>query len=138
MMERSKPTKLPPLPESIAPLPIPQRPIFQFFSASSSLGCKLNLLQVAQNSWNVEYGGDRSQVIMRIRKPSRVTATIYPSGKMLLLGAKTEEKSLLASHEIARKIDRLGYNAKVSEFKIVVFVLSFHVRTFSHQQTLSF
>jgi len=54
---------------------------------------------------------------MRIRDP-KTTALIFASGKMVVTGAKSEDHSRLASRKYARIIQKLGFDAKFSEFKI--------------------
>ena len=56
-------------------------------------------------------------VIMRIREP-KTTALIFASGKMVVTGAKSEDDSRLASRKYARIIQKLGFDARFSEFKI--------------------
>ena len=56
-------------------------------------------------------------VIMRIREP-KTTALIFASGKMVVTGAKSEDDSRLASRKYARIIQKLGFDAKFTEFKI--------------------
>jgi transcription initiation factor TFIID TATA-box-binding protein len=56
-------------------------------------------------------------VIMRIRDP-KTTALIFASGKMVVTGAKSEDDSRLASRKYARIVQKLGFEAKFSEFKI--------------------
>ncbi len=54
---------------------------------------------------------------MRIREP-KTTALIFASGKMVVTGAKSEADSKLASRKYARIIQKLGFNAKFTDFKI--------------------
>ena len=54
---------------------------------------------------------------MRIREP-KTTALIFSSGKMVVIGAKSEEHSRLAARKFARIVQKLGYEAKFKEFKI--------------------
>src|SRR5277367_4917035 len=54
---------------------------------------------------------------MRIRDP-KTTALIFASGKMVVTGAKSEDDSKLASRKYARIIQKLGFDAKFTEFKI--------------------
>lgn len=56
-------------------------------------------------------------VIMRIREP-KTTALIFASGKMVVTGAKSEDDSKLASRKYARIIQKLGFGAKFTDFKI--------------------
>jgi hypothetical protein len=78
-------------------------------------------------------------VIMRIREP-KTTALIFASGKMVCTGAKDEELSRLAARKYARIIQKLGFPAKFTDFKIQNIVASCDVKfairleglTFSH------
>ena len=54
---------------------------------------------------------------MRIRDPKTITP-IFASGKMVVTGAKSEDDSRLTSRKYARIIQKLGFDAKFSEFKI--------------------
>lgn len=54
---------------------------------------------------------------MRIRDP-KTTALIFASGKMVVTGAKSEDDSKLASRKYARIIQKLGFQAKFTDFKI--------------------
>ena len=54
---------------------------------------------------------------MRIREP-KTTALIFASGKLVVTGAKTEEMSELAVQKFVRIIQKLGFPAIFSKFKI--------------------
>ena len=54
---------------------------------------------------------------MRIREP-KTTSLIFASGKMVVTGAKSEEHSKHAAKKYARIIQKLGFAAKFSDFKI--------------------
>jgi transcription initiation factor TFIID TATA-box-binding protein len=54
---------------------------------------------------------------MRIRDP-KTTALIFASGKMVVTGAKSEEFSRLAARKYARIIQKLGFPARFTDFKI--------------------
>jgi len=101
-----------------------------------NLDCRLDLKTIALHARNAEYNPKvqmikyilfvlasliNSQrfaaVIMRIREP-KTTALIFASGKMVVTGAKSEDDSKLASRKYARIIQKLGFNAKFTDFKI--------------------
>lgn len=83
-----------------------------------NLGCRLDLKQIALHARNAEYNPKRfAAVIMRIREP-KTTALIFASGKMVCTGAKSEELSKLAARKYARIIQKLGFPAKFTDFKI--------------------
>ncbi|KJR81092.1 transcription initiation factor TFIID TATA-box-binding protein [Sporothrix schenckii 1099-18] len=69
--------------------------------------------QMAWSDWVKRFAA----VIMRIRDP-KTTALIFASGKMVVTGAKSEDDSKLASRKYARIIQKLGFNAKFTDFKI--------------------
>lgn len=78
----------------------------------------MDLKTIALHARNAEYNPKRfAAVIMRIREP-KTTALIFASGKMVVTGAKSEDDSKLASRKYARIIQKLGFNAKFTDFKI--------------------
>jgi transcription initiation factor TFIID TATA-box-binding protein len=93
-------------------------PQIQNVVSTVNLIAKLNLKVIALHARNAEYNPKRfAAVIMRIREP-KTTALIFASGKMVCTGAKSEEESRLAARKYARIIQKLGFPAKFSEFKI--------------------
>ncbi|KAL1923147.1 uncharacterized protein VTP21DRAFT_9523 [Calcarisporiella thermophila] len=93
-------------------------PTLQNIVATVNLDCRLDLKTIALHARNAEYNPKRfAAVIMRIREP-KTTALIFASGKMVVTGAKSEEDSRLAARKYARIIQKLGFNAKFTDFKI--------------------
>jgi len=93
-------------------------PQLQNIVATVNLDCRLDLKTIALHARNAEYNPKRfAAVIMRIREP-KTTALIFASGKMVVTGAKSEDDSKLASRKYARIIQKLGFNAKFTDFKI--------------------
>ncbi|KAF2859927.1 TBP-domain-containing protein [Piedraia hortae CBS 480.64] len=93
-------------------------PTLQNIVATVNLDCRLDLKTIALHARNAEYNPKRfAAVIMRIREP-KTTALIFASGKMVVTGAKSENDSKLASRKYARIIQKLGFNAKFTDFKI--------------------
>lgn len=93
-------------------------PTLQNIVATVNLDCRLDLKTIALHARNAEYNPKRfAAVIMRIREP-KTTALIFASGKMVVTGAKSEDDSKLAARKYARIIQKLGFNAKFTDFKI--------------------
>ncbi|KAJ2901792.1 transcription factor TFIID [Zalerion maritima] len=93
-------------------------PTLQNIVATVNLDCRLDLKTIALHARNAEYNPKRfAAVIMRIREP-KTTALIFASGKMVVTGAKSEDDSKLASRKYARIIQKLGFHAKFTDFKI--------------------
>ncbi|KAL5490573.1 TBP1 [Sanghuangporus weigelae] len=115
------------VPATPAPLSLEQQhitavegiiPTLQNIVATVNLDCRLDLKTIALHARNAEYNPKRfAAVIMRIREP-KTTALIFASGKMVVTGAKSEDDSRLASRKYARIVQKLGFDAKFSEFKI--------------------
>eukprot|EP01113_Clastostelium_recurvatum_P011348 TRINITY_DN1576_c0_g1_i3.p1 TRINITY_DN1576_c0_g1~~TRINITY_DN1576_c0_g1_i3.p1 ORF type:complete len:220 (-),score=24.86 TRINITY_DN1576_c0_g1_i3:113-772(-) len=103
-------------------------PTLQNIVSTVNMGCKLNLKDIALRARNAEYNPKRfAAVIMRIRDP-KTTALIFASGKMVCTGAKSEEQSRLAARKYARIIQKLGFEARFTDFKIQNIVGSCDVR----------
>ncbi|KAJ1985517.1 TATA-binding protein (TBP) [Dimargaris cristalligena] len=93
-------------------------PTLQNIVATVNLDCRLDLKTIALHARNAEYNPKRfAAVIMRIREP-KTTALIFASGKMVVTGAKSEDDSKLASRKYARIVQKLGFPAKFTDFKI--------------------
>eukprot|EP00158_Paraphelidium_tribonemae_P002362 Partr_v1_DN25304_c0_g1_i5_m21784 putative TATA box binding protein len=93
-------------------------PALQNIVATVNLDTRLDLKTIALHARNAEYNPKRfAAVIMRIRDP-KTTALIFASGKMVVTGAKSEDLSKLAARKYARIIQKLGFPAKFTEFKI--------------------
>ncbi|KIJ22738.1 hypothetical protein M422DRAFT_168870 [Sphaerobolus stellatus SS14] len=121
------PAPAPAVPATPQPLTLEQQhitavdgivPTLQNIVATVNLDCRLDLKTIALHARNAEYNPKRfAAVIMRIREP-KTTALIFASGKMVVTGAKSEDDSRLASRKYARIVQKLGFDAKFSEFKI--------------------
>ncbi|KAK7602690.1 hypothetical protein V9T40_006664 [Parthenolecanium corni] len=85
---------------------------------SFSLGCHLNLRQIALNGHNVEYRRESGMVTMKLRKPL-ITASVWSSGKITCTGATSEEEARVGARRIARVIQNLGFDAKFRKMRIV-------------------
>ncbi|KAI8875641.1 TATA-box-binding protein [Backusella circina FSU 941] len=93
-------------------------PTLQNIVATVNLDCRLDLKTIALHARNAEYNPKRfAAVIMRIRDP-KTTALIFASGKMVVTGAKSEDDSKLAARKYARIVQKLGFQAKFTDFKI--------------------
>ena len=54
---------------------------------------------------------------MRIGEP-KSSARIYPSGKMIITGTKSESDSLKAAKIFKEKVEKIGYKPNLKDFKI--------------------
>ncbi|KAJ4782295.1 TATA-box-binding protein [Rhynchospora pubera] len=99
-------------------------PELQNVVSTVNLNCKLDLKAVALHARNAEYNPKRfAAVVMRIREP-KTTALLFATGKMVCTGAKTEDASKLAARKFARIVQKLGFPATFTDFKIQNIVAS--------------
>lgn len=103
-------------------------PIIQNVVATANMGCKLELRDIACKARNAEYNPRRfAAVIMRIREP-KTTALVFSSGKMVVTGAKDETQARNAARKFTKIIQKIGFAAKFTEFKIQNLVASVDVK----------
>ena len=57
-------------------------------------------------------------LIMKFRRP-RCTASIWSSGKITMTGATTETDAKVGARRCARVLQKLGFNVKFSNYRIV-------------------
>lgn len=85
---------------------------------SFSVGCHLNLRQIALKGVNVEYRRESNMITMKLRKPS-VTASVWSSGKITCTGAQSEIDARKGARRIARIIQKLGFDTRFRRMRIV-------------------
>lgn len=82
------------------------------------MGCPLDLVRIVMWTSNSEYNPQRfNGLIMRLRTPN-VTSLLFPSGKMIMQGAKDDRTGNLGCRKVAKILERLGHN--VSKIKCVI------------------
>ena len=103
-------------------------PTIQNIVSTANLDCELNLKAIALLLENAVYNPKRfSGLIMRIKEP-KSTALIFNNGKMVVLGAKTEEDSKKASRRFAKTLKSLNFNVIFKNFRIQNIVASCDVK----------
>ncbi|KAK3921016.1 TATA box-binding protein-like 1 [Frankliniella fusca] len=85
---------------------------------SFSVKCHLNLRQIALTGFNVEYRRENGMVTMKLRRPY-TTASIWSSGKITCTGSTSEEQAKIAARRFARCLQKLGFKARFSNFRVV-------------------
>jgi transcription initiation factor TFIID TATA-box-binding protein len=93
-------------------------PLIQNIVSTADLCCDINLKQIALQVENTQYNPLKfSGLIMRIKDP-KTTALIFSNGKIICLGAKTEEDSKNACRKYAKIIKNLNYPVIFKNFII--------------------
>ena len=86
--------------------------------STANLNCQLKLREIALQMKNAEYNPKRfSAVITKLKEP-KTTCLIFSSGKIVCLGAKSEEMSKKACRKFAKSLKSLNYNVGFKEFQI--------------------
>ncbi|CAB3388494.1 Hypothetical predicted protein [Cloeon dipterum] len=85
---------------------------------SFSVRCHLNLREIALKGTNVEFKRDQGMVTMKLRRPY-TTASIWSSGKVTVTGATTEPCARIAARRVARQLQRIGFNTKFANYRVV-------------------
>ncbi|KAM7187298.1 transcription factor TFIID domain containing protein [Naviculisporaceae sp. PSN 640] len=99
-------------------------PLISNVVANCSLNCLLDLHHISNTAWNITWNRRRFHgLVMRIREP-RTTALIFATGRMVIVGAKSEADSRLAARKFARIIQKMGYRVRFDDFKIQNIVAS--------------
>ena len=103
-------------------------PVIQNIVSTVDLGCPINLKEIALQAKNTQYIPNKfSGLIMRIKEP-KATALIFSTGKMVCLGAKTEEESKNACRKFGKILKNLNYPISLKKFKIQNIVSSCNVK----------
>ena len=103
-------------------------PVIQNIVSTVDLGCPINLKEIALQAQNTQYIPNKfSGLIMRIKEP-KATALIFSTGKMVCLGAKTEEESKNACRKFGKILKNLNYPISLKKFKIQNIVSSCNVK----------
>ena len=111
----------------VIPLSIPV-PTIQNIVSTADFECSLNLKQIALQTQNSSYNPKRfSGLIIRLKEP-KTTALLFSTGKIVCLGAKTEEQSKMACKKYGKMLKSLGYKVKFSNFKIQNIVSSCNLK----------
>eukprot|EP01083_Nonionella_stella_P315229 1138159_1 len=95
-----------------------EQPQTQNVVATMNVACRLDLKEIVTRSRNSEYNPKRfAAVVMRIREP-KSTALIFQTGKIVVTGARSEDKAWIAARKYARILQKLDFPAQFRDFKI--------------------
>ncbi|XP_015369376.1 PREDICTED: TBP-related factor-like [Diuraphis noxia] len=84
----------------------------------ANMGCPLDLVRIVMWTSNSEYNPQRfNGLIMRLRTPN-VTSLLFPSGKMIMQGAKDDRTGNLGCRKVAKILERLGHNVQFCDYTV--------------------
>ena len=82
------------------------------------LGCRLDLLYIASNAYNVIYNPKVFNGLTMMLKNPQSSANIFGSGKMVCLGTVDEESARIATRRFARIIQKVGLPIRFIGYRI--------------------
>ncbi|XP_022179031.1 TATA-box-binding protein-like [Myzus persicae] len=84
----------------------------------ANMGCPLDLLRIVMWTSNSEYNPLRfNGLIMRLRTPN-VTSLLFPSGKMIMQGAKDDQTGNIGCRKVAKILEQLGHNIQFCDYTV--------------------
>jgi transcription initiation factor TFIID TATA-box-binding protein len=97
-------------------------------TATAKFTDQLDLNQLARRLWNSEYNPKKfNALILRTRRP-RVTALLFYTGKIVVVGAKSEQESIAGAEKVAKLLQRATRKEKktikVNDFRLQNIVAS--------------
>ncbi|XP_071514944.1 TATA box-binding protein-like 1 [Panulirus ornatus] len=84
-------------------------------NSSFSVTCSLDLRHIVLAEKNVEL--HKGHLTMKLRRP-RATASIHSSGRIVCTGSTSVSESRVAARRFARRLQKLGYEVKLQNFKV--------------------
>lgn len=86
--------------------------------ATADLGCPVELSYLAKHLKNIEYNPYRfSAAVLRLHSPT-VTILIFPTGKIVITGAKLDADARRAAKKCVLMVKMLGYRAHGQSFML--------------------
>ncbi|XP_037928617.1 TBP-related factor-like [Teleopsis dalmanni] len=86
--------------------------------ATYNVGIKLDLLDIYRRTRNSEYSPQTFIGMKMTMRFPKCTARIFNSGKVVVVGTKSEVDARLGSHKFAKLIQKLGYEVEFKDFTI--------------------
>jgi transcription initiation factor TFIID TATA-box-binding protein len=84
-------------------------------AAGADVGVELDLVHIATHVRNAEFNPKKfPSVCIHLRNP-KATGLLFRTGKIVIIGARCEADSRLATRKLARILQKLNYEVKVDE-----------------------
>ena len=100
--------------------------------STANVGQNLDLLCLARQMKNIEYNPSKFIAAIQRMKNPRTTCLIFPSGRLVITGAKTIVESHKAARRFSRGIQRarnkLQLNTSFTDFNVRNIVASFNMK----------
>lgn len=95
--------------------------------ATGRLNCHIDLQKLARNTTDIEYNPFKFiAAVMKIRRPGS-TCLVFPNGRLVLTGTKRLGDVRISMRRFARKIEKAGFEVKLTDVSVKNIVASFRV-----------
>jgi len=98
--------------------PYELNPKISSITSTLNLGCNLNLKIISQKIKTAEYNNDSKFSLTIKLKDNNSIAALYPNGKMICTGAKSEKEAKSNCIKFSKMIKKAGFYTNLKEFKI--------------------
>ena len=103
--------------------------------STCSLNINIDLRLAANHLCDVEYKPEKFiGIIMKFKTP-KSTVLIFPNGKLVITGTKTENDGKRIARKTCQRLRKLEFNPKITDFKIQNIVSSFDLKEIVDKQT---
>jgi transcription initiation factor TFIID TATA-box-binding protein len=83
-------------------------------TATAKLTDRLDLNQLARRLWNSEYNPKKFNALILRTRRARVTALVFYTGKIVVVGAKSEQDSIAGAEKVAKLLQRATRKKKLA------------------------
>ncbi|TPP55180.1 TBP factor [Fasciola gigantica] len=95
-----------------------RKPLIYNVISTANLECQIELRKLVLHVRSAEYNPKRFPgAVVRLREP-RATCLVFSNGKLVCTGARSEAEAHLASRKCARIIQKIGFLARFTNFKV--------------------
>ena len=99
----------------------------QSITSTSNLGCSLNIKLLSQKIKRREIGQNNKSLLIIKSKDNNIINNIYPNGKLICIGSKSEKEAKSNCIKIAKLIKKLGYEVTLKDYKIQNIVANYDI-----------
>ena len=96
--------------------------------STAYLGCNLNLKNIALKIKNAEFNLNKSSSLILTTNNKSISGTIFPNGKIICTGAKSENESKSNCIKFSKMLKKVGFKTQLKDFKIQNINASYEIK----------
>ena len=102
-------------------------PKIQSITSVLNLGCSINIKSLSQKIKRSEINLNNKNSLIIKTKDNNIINNIYPNGKVISTGAKSEKEAKSNCIKIAKIIKKFGYDISLKDYKIQNIVANYEI-----------